>query len=50
LLEQTKTHGRGLGVLGDAANTLIAAKREHAALGSAGKKACIVLNVNLMPC
>lgn len=42
LLEQTKSHGRQLGVLGDAANAVIAAKREQAALGSAGKKVSLV--------
>ena len=45
LLEQTKSHGRQLGVLGDAASKVIAAKREQAALGSAGKK---VVSVTLL--
>ena len=38
LVEQTKTHGRALGKLGDAARAVVAEKRELSLLGSAGKK------------
>ena len=39
LLDQTKSHGRMLGKIGDAAKTIISEKRELSLLSSAGKKA-----------